>query len=904
MREPITDRLTKISHASQAYLVNLVSSCKSCSIYRFVLSALLIFSLVLPLYAQSLPPYQNPNLPTKTRVDDLVSRMTIDEKILQMQNAAPAIDRLGIPQYEWWNEALHGVARAGYATVFPQAIGLAATWDTKLMREVADVISTEARAKHHEFARNNQRLRYQGLTFWSPNINIFRDPRWGRGQETYGEDPYLTARLGVEFVRGLQGNDPRYFKVIATPKHYAVHSGPEPERHSFDAIAHERDLRETYLPAFYATMVEAKAYSIMCAYNRTNGDPCCSSKKLLVDILRGEWGFDGYVVSDCGAVRDIWEYHKFVKTEAEASALAVRGGTDLTCGNEYEKLVEALQKGLITEAEIDTAVKRLMTARFRLGMFDPPEQVAYARIPFSKNDTPEHRQLALKTARESIVLLKNANNTLPLKKDLKSIAVIGPNADAPEVLWGNYNGRPSVLTTPLAGIKNAVSANTKVIHALGSTLAGEPVITVPASVLSVNGQPGLTAEYFNNTELRGPAATVRRDERVDFNWGRYKPTGDLTENNFSARWTGKLTPTESATYTLGFTADDGARLYLDGKLLVDAWTSNPNKTVTKEVALEAGRSYDLRFEYFQNNREAIAKLVWSYPRLAEKQIEEAVSAAKEADATVLVLGISAGLEGEEMTVKVEGFRGGDRTNLDLPQTQDALLKAVVATGKPVVVVFLSGSALAVNWANDNAPVILHAWYPGGEGGTAVADVVFGNYNPAGRLPVTFYKSVDQLPPFTDYSMQGRTYRYFNGEPLYPFGYGLSYSKFAYSNLRIASKSVKAGQSVKVTVDVKNVGSMAGDEVAQLYLTDVKATAPVPIRNLIGFDRISLRPGETRSLTFTITPRQMSLIDNQGKRVIEPGEFAITVGGGQPSATTPTVNGKFVVTGSTVSISER
>jgi len=707
----------------------------------------LLLALILPLsHAQSPPPYKNPNLPIETRVNDLVSRMTLEEKVWQMQNAAPAIPRLGIPPYDWWNEALHGVARAGYATVFPQAIGLAATWDTKLMHQVADVISTEARAKHHEFVRQNKYARYQGLTFWSPNINIFRDPRWGRGQETYGEDPYLTARLGVEFVKGLQGDDPRYFKVIATPKHYAVHSGPEPERHGFDAKAYERDLRETYLPAFRATIVEGKAYSVMCAYNRTNDEPCCANKKLMTDILRGEWGFKGYVVSDCGAIRDIWEGHKFVKSEAEAAALAVRAGTDLTCGSEYVKLLDAVKKGLITEAEIDTSLKRLMTARFRLGMFDPPEMVQYARIPFSQNDTPEHRRLALQSARESIVLLKNASRTLPLPKNLKSIAVIGPNADAPEVLWGNYNGRPSRVITPLAGIKNAVSANTKVVYAPGSTLAGE----------------------------------------------------------------------------------------------------SPQ---------------------------------------AEKMIEEAVKATRETDASVLVLGISARLEGEEMKVEVPGFRGGDRTDLSLPQSQEALLKAVVATGKPVVVVLLSGSALAVNWANDHAPAILQAWYPGGEGGTAIADVLFGDYNPAGRLPVTFYKSVDQLPPFTDYSMQGRTYRYFKGEPLYPFGYGLSYTKFAYSNLRV--KSVKAGEPAKVTVDVTNTGEREGDEVVQLYLTDVAASAPVPIRTLVGFERISLQPREKRTVTFTIAPRQMSLIDNNDKRVIEPGEFAISIGG---------LRGRFAVSG--------
>ena len=859
----------------------------------------LILCLVSPLndvQSQSLPPYKNPALPIQVRVDDLVSRMTLEEKVAQMMNAAPAIERLDVPAHDYWNEALHGVARAGTATVFPQAIGLAATWNTKLMYEVADVISTEARAKHHEFVRNKQFGRYQGLTFWSPNINIFRDPRWGRGQETYGEDPYLTAQLGVQFVRGLQGNDPRYFKVIATPKHYAVHSGPEPERHAFDALAHERDLRETYLPAFRATILEGKAYSVMCAYNRLNGEPACSNQKLMKDILRGEWGFDGFVVSDCGAIYDIWKFHKFVPTETEASVLGVKGGTDLTCGNEYKTLVEAVKQKLISEVEIDTAVKRLFTARFRLGMFVPPEMVAYARIPFSQNDTPEHRQLALRTARESIVLLKNANRTLPLNKNLKSIAVIGPNADSPEVLWGNYNGHPSVLTTPRAGIEKAVSKNTKVVYAPGSTLAGETVVSVPASALTVDGRtPGLKAEYFINQELRGPAAVVRTDARIDFDWGRYQPAPELTGNNFSVRWTGKLAPPESGNYKLGFTADDGARLYLDGKLLVDAWTTNPNKTVTTDIALEGGRSYDLRLEYFQNNRENIAKLVWSYPRLTDRMLEEAVKAARDSEASVLVLGISARLEGEEMTVPLEGFRGGDRTEISLPKPQEALLKAVVATGKPVVVVLLSGSALAVNWANEHVPAMLHAWYPGGEGGTAIAHVLFGDYNPGGRLPVTFYKSVDQLPPFTDYSMEGRTYRYFKGEPLYPFGYGLSYTKFVYSNLRLEKKSVPAGDVIDVVVDVMNAGERDGDEVVQLYLTDVAATAPVAIRTLVGFDRISLRRGEKRTMTFTIKPQQMSLIDDRGKRVIEPGEFMISVGGLQD---------RFTVSGKVLELPER
>jgi beta-glucosidase len=547
-------------------------------------------------------------------------------------------------------------------------------------------------------------------------------------------------------------------------------------------------------------------------------------------------------------------------------------------------------------------------------MFDPPEMVRYAQLPFSENDSPAHRELSLKSARESLVLLKNENHTLPLKKNIKTIAVIGPNADAPEVLVGNYSGRPSKSVTPLAGIKNAVSPDTKVIYALGSTLSGENVIPVPASALTVNGKgtaAGFKGEYFNNQELRGQPATIRVDTQINFDWGRYRPTPDVGENNFSARWTGKLTPPESGTYHLGITADDGARLYLDGQLLIDVWASNPTKTLTKEVKLEAGHAYDIRLEYFQYNREAIAKFVWSYPRFVEKQIDEAVSAARQADVCVMVLGISAALEGEEMTVSTEGFRGGDRTDISLPKGQEALLKAVSATGRPVIVVLLSGSALAVNWANDHAPAILEAWYPGEEGGTAIADVLFGNYNPSGRLPVTFYKSVDQLPPFTDYSMQGRTYRYFKGDPLYPFGFGLSFTRFEYTNLKFSVKTVNAGDPVKVSADVQNVGERAGEEVVQLYISDVAASVPVPIRALAGFDHLSLKPGEKRRISFTLTPRQMSLIDDAGKRVIEPGEFLVSVGGKQPGfmgradgQTTGSISGRLVVTGKVTEILQK
>jgi beta-glucosidase len=845
--------------------------------------------------------YKDPSLPIEKRVDDLVARMTLEEKASQMVNAAAAIERLGIPAYDWWNETLHGVARAGYATVFPQAIGMAATWDEELVHQIGDVASTEARAKHHEFARQNDRGRYKGLTFWSPNINIFRDPRWGRGQETYGEDPYLTGRLGVAFVKGLQGDDPRYYKVIATSKHYAVHSGPEPERHSFEATVNERDLQETYLPAFRATVVEGKVAAIMCAYNRTNGEPCCSNQKLY-DILRKTWGFNGHVVSDCGAVDDIYKFHKVVKTVGEASAMSVKAGTDLSCGNEYRSLVQAVKNGLITEAEVDVSLKRLMTARFRLGMFDPPEMVAYARIPISVVNAPAHRELARRAARESIVLLKNERNTLPLKKDLKTIAVIGPNADAPEVLLGNYNGQPLQSVTPLAGIKAKVGASTKVLYALGSTLTGSAGATVPASATP----GGFKGEYFNNKELQGQPVLVRTDEQVNFDWSRGRPAPEVNEDGFSVRWTGKFVPPETGQYQLGAMVDDGVRVFLDDQLLVDAWTGNQAsqiRTVMKDVTLEAGRAYDIRIEYFEDIRNAIAKFFWSFPGFTEKVMTEAVNTARQADAVVVALGISPALEGEEMQVNVAGFRGGDRTDIVLPKAQEDLLKALQATGKPLIVVLMNGSALAVNYAAENAAAILDAWYPGEAGGTALADVLFGDYNPSGRLPLTFYKSVEQLPPFEDYRMQGRTYRYFKGEPLYPFGFGLSYTKFKYDNLKLSAKSVKAGEGIRVSVNVQNIGDRAGEEVVQLYVTDVAASVPVPIRSLAGIKRVSLKPGEKQNVSFALARDQMTVITDQGKRVIEPGEFTVSVGGKQPGSTgradattTGAISGRFVVTG--------
>ncbi|HEV2764220.1 MAG TPA: glycoside hydrolase family 3 C-terminal domain-containing protein [Pyrinomonadaceae bacterium] len=877
--------------------------------------ALLAVSHATPARAQGArPDYLNPSLPVERRVDDLVSRMTLEEKVSQMMNAAARVERLGIPEHDWWNEALHGVARAGVATVFPQAIGLAATWDAELVRQVADATSTEARAKHHEFARRGDRGRYKGLTFWSPNINIFRDPRWGRGQETYGEDPYLTARLGIAFVRGLQGDDPKYLKVAATAKHYAVHSGPEPERHSFDARADERDLRETYLPAFRALVVEGRAEGVMCAYNRTNGEPACANKRLF-DILRREWRFGGHVVSDCAAVEDIWKHHKFTKTEAEASALAVKSGTDLTCGREYKTLIQAVKDGLITEAEIDVSLRRLLRTRFRLGMFDPPALVKYAQIPFSVNDSPAHRALSLKAARESIVLLKNDNNTLPLRRDIRTLAVIGPNADAPDVLLGNYNGQPSKSVTPLEGVRAKVSPATRVLYSQGVYATGSRVVAVGPSALARGDgtrDAGLKAEYFNNSALSGEPALVRTDADVNFNWGSLGPAPGVKDDNFSVRWTGQLVAPESGKYLLGFAGNGGVRLLLDGQTVFEDFDNRRTRTLTKELEFERGRRYDLRVEYRENaNHYASARLLWSPPSGERALREDALDKAREADADVMVMGINPFVEGEEMKVDAEGFRGGDRTDISLPRPQEELIREVHALGKPVVLVLMGGSALAVNWADEHVGAILDAWYPGQEGGTALADVLFGDYNPAGRLPVTFYKSAEQLPPFEDYRMQGRTYRYFKGDPLYPFGHGLSYTHFEYDNLRLSANRVRAGEGLTVSADVRNAGARAGEEVVQLYVTDSAASVPVPVRSLAGFTRLHLKPGERRRVSFALTAGQLSLIDERGRRVVEPGEFTVSVGGKQPgfkgradARTTGVVTARFVVTGTTTEIPER
>ena len=896
-------------------------------------AAILPLAVLIPLcLGQQTPVYKDPAAPIEKRVADLISRMSLEEKVSQLMNDSPAIERLDIPAYNWWNECLHGVARAGRATVFPETVGMAATWDTGLLLRVSTAISDEARAKYHEFVRRGKHNIYQGLTFWTPNINLFRDPRWGRGMETYGEDPYLTGKMAVAFIKGLEGDDPKYLKTIATAKHYAVHSGPESQRHTFDAVIPDHELFETYLPHFETAIREGGAQSVMCAYNRVDDLPACASPKLLGEILRKKWGFGGYVVSDCGAIGDIYLHHKTAPTAAEGVARALKAGTDLNCGVEYSNLLDAVHGGLVTEPDVNQALGRLLTARFRLGMFDPPETVKYAQIPYSVNDSPAHRELSAETARKSIVLLKNENRSLPLRKSIHNVAVIGPNADDVAVLLGNYNGDPTAPVTPLEGIRRKLGPGARVRYARGCDLAPNmPAFQViPSSALTTalqGGQPGLFAEYYNTSNFDGKAHRPREltypssgkmtgaippdphplftrfDPQVDFHWWDAAPRADMHDDDFGVRWNGFLTAPVSGTYQLGAIGMNAFELYFDGKPLVQFSNIHERSYSYESVELEAGKHYPIRLEYHEFVNDADIQLVWSPPH--KNTGEEISSVLSEADAVVVVLGLSPRLEGEEMKVPVEGFLGGDRVDIGIPRVQEELLERVVRdapVGSPVILVLMNGSSVAVNWAREHVPAIVELWYPGQAGGTALADVLFGDYNPAGRLPVTFYKGANQLPPFTDYSMKGRTYRFFNDEPLYPFGYGLSYTTFAYRGLTIPNEK-NAGETIRITVQVANTGHLAGEEVVQLYSKVEGAPADAPIRSLIGFQRISLRAGERKTVRFDVPPREFASIAPDGRAVAKPGVFEISAGGKQPgfrgpsdAATTGVVSGRLQLNG--------
>jgi len=795
---------------------------------------------------------------------------------------------------------LHGVANAGTATVFPEPIGLAATFDDPLIHEMAIVIGTEARAKHNQAVKAGRRDIMEGLDFWSPNINIFRDPRWGRGQETYGEDPFLTGRMGVAFVTGLQGDDPKYFRVISTPKHFAVHSGPETSRHTIDVQVSKHDMEDTYLPAFRAAVTEGKAESVMCAYNRVNGEPACANTFLLRNQLRGAWKFNGYVVSDCDAVVDIFAGHHFRKSQAEATAASLKAGMDNECADfftvakdshDYQPYLDAVKQGFLTEADIDVTLKRLFTARMRLGMFDPPEKVPYAQTPESEIDSAAHRELALKTARESMVLLKN-DGVLPLAASVKKILVVGPLAESAEVLHGNYSGTASHAVTAIEGIRKQFPA-AQVTYVAGTNFLRQETV-IPTSALSTDdGKPGLKGEYFSGGEFVGTPQVVRTDAVVDlqlFHPGPHAVTPPPGMRDFSVRWTGFLTPAESGSYQLGLIGSMN-RMWLDDKLVVDdAILHDPNpQEVT--IALTKGHRYAVKIEFLRGGFGT--RLGW-LPVSADPSFE-AASAARQSDVVVAVVGITSHLEGEEMKVDVPGFRGGDRTSLSLPAEEEALLGALKGAGKPLVVILMNGSALAVNWANDHANAIVEAWYSGEEGGTAIAQTLAGVNNPGGRLPVTFYKGVEQLPEFEDYSMKNRTYRYFEGQPLYPFGYGLTYSKFEYSDLKLSNPELEAGGPLTIDVDVKNTSQRAGDEVVELYISFPKLPG-APLRALRGFTRVHVGAGEVRHVKLTLQPRDLSYVNEAGDRIVGAGDYVITAGGGQPGTAAAQADARLSIRG--------
>ncbi len=852
------------------------------------------------------PAYLDPSLPPAQRAADIVRRMTLEEKASQLVNQSRAIPRLNIPAYDWWSEALHGVINNG-TTEFPEPIGLAATFDSSAIHKMAEVISTEGRIKHEQAVREHRAsMFFQGLDFWAPNINIFRDPRWGRGQETYGEDPFLTARMGVAFVTGMQGNDPKYYKTISTPKHYDVHSGPESTRHTADVIVSKHDEMDTYLPAFRAAVTEGKAGSVMCAYNSVNGEPACANQFLLQDQLRGKWDFHGYVVSDCGAVVDIYRNHHYKPSQPAASAISLQRGMDNECvdggflvkgDSDYKAYIDAVKQGFLKESDIDTALVRLYTARIRLGMFDPADLDPYSKINENELNSPANRRLAREIADESMVLLKN-DGILPLKTSGIKIAVVGPLANQTKVLLGNYTGSPTYTVSILDGLLKEFSGDT-ITYVSGTQFLSHDAAPVPAAALSVDGKPGITESFsrldmsnINNPEAMKPVAT-RIESTLDAG-AQPLPPEAASVHPLVIRYEGSITAPETGDYNIGMKAAGFFRMQIEGKNVTSSYEGDPSEPKLGRVHLEAGKPALLHVDYAPpENGKPDAELVWSKVDLTPQPA--AIDAAKDADVVVAVVGITSELEGEEMQVSVPGFKGGDRTSIDLPKPEEDLIEALAATGKPLVVVLTNGSALAVNWANEHANAILDAFYPGEEGGTAVAETLSGKNDPAGRLPVTFYKSVDQIPPFEDYAMKGRTYRYFTGTPLYPFGYGLSYTKFSYSDLSVPTQNVAAGDPVSADVTVTNSGSVAGDEVVQLYLKFPNVPG-APLRALRGFERAHLAAGASQKVHFELKNRDLSMVTEAGEPVIAAGDYSIFVGGGQPDTSAQTLTQTFHVKG--------
>ena len=892
---------------------------------RLIVSSVLLTSITLFAMAQQ-PAYLDTHLSPQERAHDLVSRMSLDEKVNQLEDWGTAIPRLGVPDYQTWNEALHGVARAGYATVFPQAIGMAATWDPQIVQSMGNVVSQEARAKYNQAQREGNHRIFYGLTFWSPNINIFRDPRWGRGQETYGEDPYLTGRLGIAFIQGVQGFDLNHLRAVATSKHFAVHSGPETLRHGFNVDPSPRDLEETYLPAFRATVTEGHVQSVMCAYNSIDDFPACTNKMLLKEHLRDAWGFKGFVVSDCGAIVDVYQGHKKTSDIVHAAAMSLDAGTDLSCSiwtPGFNTLGEAVHQGLVSEALVTQAAERLYTARMQLGLFDPQGASSLDKIPFADAGSAPHRATALKAAEESIVLLKN-NGVLPLKGAVQHIAAIGPTADLLPSILGNYVGTPVRPVTPLQALLDGFHG--KVDYAQGSTLAVGVGVPVPRTAFGLKS--GLKTEFFATPDWTGrPVATIK-EPLVQSDWENAKPVPEIETTNYSVRWSGTLTPPAPGHYVFSLETGDSFpyspkesyRLLLDGKVIGEgtlreghdlsamgnfkaAPGASPTappvmdfpKVPSLPVDFDDTKPHDFVLEYSHSGDRAGGGVTLKWEAPAQAQLDEAVASAKNADVIVAFVGLSPQLEGEEMRIKIDGFDGGDRTSLDLPQPQQKLLEALAAAGKPLVVVLQSGSAVALNWANEHAAAVLQAWYPGVEGGTAIRQTLEGINNPAGRLPITFYANLDGLPAFTDYSLKGRTYRYYSGKPLWGFGYGLSYSTFKYGPVKLSSDSLKAGDPLTATVSVSNASAIGGDEVVQAYLKTPQSDGP--IHSLVAFKRLNVAGGTSREVTLEIDPRSLSSVDDKGNRAILPGKYKLSVGGAQPQDTQDKSEIEFTITGS-------
>jgi len=899
-----------IAHSLRASFRRLTAAAQMSSFLAIGATVLCGTLVIIPARAQqestTTAPYLNTALSPDVRARDLVGRMTLEEKASQLVNQSRAIPRLKVPAYDWWSESLHGVAVNG-TTEYPEPVGLAATFDVSAIHTMAADIGIEGRVVHARDMHDGGSSIFHGLDFWAPNVNIFRDPRWGRGQETYGEDPFLTGRMGVAFVTGMQGDDPNYYRVISTPKHFAVHSGPESTRHMADVDVSRHDQVDTYEPAFRAAVVEGKAGSVMCAYNAINGQPACANQYLLQDLLRGSWSFQGYVVSDCGAVRDIFNGHHYRPTQPQASAISLERGMDNECvdftslvkdDHDYKPYIEAVQQGYLSQNAMDTALVRLFTARIKLGMFDPADKNPYANIDERELNSPEHRALARKLAEESMVLLKN-DGTLPIKPGTRNILVVGPLADQTAVLLGNYNGTPTHTVSLLEGLK-AEFPDAQITYIPGTQFLRDEGQPVPNNLLTTpDGKPGLQAEYADwgsidfGPDVKPKPITSRVEPNIDLSQ-QNPPAAIAGKKSVGVQWTGSLTAPTTGDYLIGVQADGFARVSVDGKMIALQYGSQGVETHLGRVHLVQGEKTALEIQYRSaDDRKPTAKLIWS--AVNDAPSPEAVAAARKADLVIAAVGITSRLEGEEMPVNQPGFLGGDRTSLDLPQAEESLVESVAAAGKPLVVVLMNGSALGVNWIDKHANAVLEAWYPGEEGGAAIASTLSGKNNPAGRLPVTFYKDVSQLPNFEDYSMDNRTYRYFTGKPLYPFGYGLSYTNFSYSALTLPATSVNGGDPVLATVTVTNAGKVAGDEVAQLYLK-FPSVAGAPRVALRGFQRVHLEPGQSVQLHFELKNRDLSMVTEAGQPIIAGGDYSISIGGGQPDTGSAGVTGRFRVEG--------